>query len=231
MKASLQTKLLAMCTLLVLLTTVGISGAYYLLTKRDKQQESQQRIQIAFDIILDDTVNRLDTYQTRFAEFLKDDEQLLGWLKLYTFVDNSLRSIGFISGNMAKITDELKKFGQSLAADRLLLYGADKRLLAIYSHHNGAETIGGYVISNTGNDTYLPMIGASSRTWWRRRNPFLTRHCLMGLRLRIKEQFRMRSRPAYLAMAQNWESALCRRLGLRKGSKGSWSASSCIRNA
>lgn len=44
MKASIRTKLLTMCILLVLLTTVAISGTYYLLTRQDKQRESRQRI-------------------------------------------------------------------------------------------------------------------------------------------------------------------------------------------
>ena len=51
MQASIQTKLLALCILLVLLATVSISVAYYTLTRQDKRRESQQRIQIAFEII------------------------------------------------------------------------------------------------------------------------------------------------------------------------------------
>ena len=51
-KLSIQTKLLALCILLVFLTTVSISAAYYTLTRQDKHRESRQRIRIAFDIIL-----------------------------------------------------------------------------------------------------------------------------------------------------------------------------------
>ena len=49
MHVSIQAKLLVMSILLVLLITAGISTTYYILTKQDKQRESRQRIQVAFD--------------------------------------------------------------------------------------------------------------------------------------------------------------------------------------
>ena len=52
MKASIQTKLLVMCILLVLLATTGISVTYYVLTKQDKHRESGQRIKIAFGAVV-----------------------------------------------------------------------------------------------------------------------------------------------------------------------------------
>ena len=76
MKASIQTKLLVMCILLVLLTIVGISATYYVLATRYMRRESRQRIRIAFDIILDDFANRLNTYASRVREFLTANEPL-----------------------------------------------------------------------------------------------------------------------------------------------------------
>ena len=78
MKISIRTKLLGMCILLVLLTTVGISVTYYVLTKQDKHRESRQRIQIGFDIILKDFTDRTDRYIRRLENFLQENINA-GW--------------------------------------------------------------------------------------------------------------------------------------------------------
>ena len=64
MNMSVRTKFLILCIVLVLLITIGISATYYVLTRQDKQRESQQRIRIAFDIILNDFNKRVTTYTT-----------------------------------------------------------------------------------------------------------------------------------------------------------------------
>jgi hypothetical protein len=66
MKTSIQIKLLSLCIFLVLMTTIGISATYYVLTKRDKHRESQQRIQIAFDI--KQNLNRLTPAMREMTE-------------------------------------------------------------------------------------------------------------------------------------------------------------------
>ena len=158
MKASLQTKFLVGSMALVLLTTIGSSAAYYVLTKNDKQRESRQHIQIAFDMVLDDVTNRLDTYKIKFNEFLNEDATLKEWLNYYPRLEQSLSSLTMIAGNMTKVTDRLKSFGQMVSVNRLLLYGRDQRLLAVYQHlDNQPAAIGGYVVSGTGRDTYLPL--------------------------------------------------------------------------
>ncbi|MCP4401653.1 MAG: hypothetical protein GY801_30675, partial [bacterium] len=76
MRASIQTKLLLLCVFLVLLTTAGISITYYMLTKRDKQRESRQRIRIAFDILLHGFAEQIETYTSRLEEFQKENSAL-----------------------------------------------------------------------------------------------------------------------------------------------------------
>ncbi|GAK56100.1 methyl-accepting chemotaxis sensory transducer [Candidatus Vecturithrix granuli] len=156
MKTSIQTKLLALCLLLVLLTTVSMSIAYYTMTRQDKHRESRQRIRIAFDIILDDLRSQQQSYISRFNEFLTRDVQL-SWITGYLQVRNELGSTQFIASSLAKISEDFKNSGASIATDRLFLYGANKRLLVAYRRDGSSETVGGYVISGTGQDTYLPM--------------------------------------------------------------------------
>ena len=158
MKASIQTKLIGMCIFLVLLATFGISLRYYMLTKQDKHRETRQRIKIALHIILDDVSERLTRYTRSFDEFLQKDSSP-GWITSWYNEDNSqLGSIQFVTSYLIRAAEELKKFGYLASMDQITLYGADKRLLLIYQQHDdGQDTVGEYVISETGNDTYLSM--------------------------------------------------------------------------
>ena len=157
MKLSIQTKLLALCILLVFLTTLSISAAYYTLTRQDKHRESRQRIRIAFDIILDDLRTQRQSYIKRFDEYLKRDIRL-SWITNYVRQDpDQLGSMQFVVSSLAKVVEDFKSFGGLISANRLFLYGADKRLLVLYQRDDGQETVGGYFMSGTGQDTYLAL--------------------------------------------------------------------------
>lgn len=156
-KISIHTKLLAMCILLVLLSTVSISIAYYLLTKQDAHRESQQRIRIAFDIILDDIKNRLHTSTTRLNEFFEEDSTLRGVTYFYNEDPGQIRSVDFVSAQLTKVADTLKNFGQLVTTHRLAVYGLDQRLLAVYQQDADQETVGIYWTLPNGTDSYLPL--------------------------------------------------------------------------
>ena len=155
MNVSIKTKLLSLCILLVLVITLSISSTYYVLTRQDAQRESEQRIQIAFDIILNDFNNRAQTSLTRFDEFLKEDTRLLWAADFYHGDESSLSTVSVIAGYFVKAVENLKKFGHIVAVDRLALYGDNTRLLMLYQRHNGQETSGLYVKTETGQDTFL----------------------------------------------------------------------------
>lgn len=157
MKVSIQTKFLIVCILLVLLTTAGLSGTYYVLINRVMHRESRQRIRIAFDIILHDFTGRLNTYAQRIDEFLANDTALPLTTSSYMEDTTQVNIVSFLTNYLKEATDILKRFGHNITVDRLTLYGADKRLLIIYHRNGGQETAGVYLISETGNDTYLPM--------------------------------------------------------------------------
>ena len=158
MRASIQTKLLVMCVLLVLLTAVSISATYYILAKQAQHRESQQRIRIAFDIILDDINNRLQSYSERFDDLLKQDSAINWLTRFYNQNHGNLASKQFILSSLSKMGDVVKNFGSLISTDYLTIYGADKRLLVVYKRIDEEHgTVGGYVISETGKDSYLAM--------------------------------------------------------------------------
>ncbi|MBD3306902.1 HAMP domain-containing protein, partial [candidate division KSB3 bacterium] len=155
MKVSIQTKLLVMCIFLVFLTITGISATYYVLTKQDKQRESRQRIRIAFEIILSDFAEQVETYTTRFSEFLAQDPRLLWATDFYNQDATSLASGSVIAGYFTKALEELQGLGRFVSTDRLLVYGADGRLLLVYQQQDGEEHAGIFGLSAEGAPTYL----------------------------------------------------------------------------
>lgn len=157
MKVSLRTKFLAVCVLLVLLTTAGLSTTYYTFTRQDQRIESQQRIQIAFDFILSDFSDRLENYQQRVEEFLQKDAALRFSTSAYISDPTQLKSLSFLTTYLKDAADELQQFGQGIQANRLVVFGADGRLLFLYERQQENERLGVYLVSQTGNDTYLPM--------------------------------------------------------------------------
>lgn len=163
MKISIRTKFLAVCIFLVVLTIVSISTMYYLLAKRDKQRESQERIQIAFDIILNDFENRLSSSMDKVREFVLDDI-LRATTFSYMQNEDRIQSISFISTNLAKAAAELRRFGHLNSAHQLMLYGANKRLLAVYQWNDEQDFTGVYVVLQDGNDVYFPMDDPSQLT-------------------------------------------------------------------
>ena len=74
-KLSIKTKFLSICLLLVILTTISLSFAYYRLSLQDKQRASQQRVQIAFEIVMDDLTKQFELHRQKLEEFLEANAQ------------------------------------------------------------------------------------------------------------------------------------------------------------
>lgn len=157
MKLTFQTQLLITYPLLVVLSIAGIAVTYYVLTKRDKHQESYQRIQIAFDIIFDDYANQRRTAMQRGDEFLQRETAFKWAARTYNQDHAQLKETSFLINYLVGVTTKLKELGYALSFDQLSLYGADKRLLAVYSHQADREILGGYIVSGAGNDTYVSL--------------------------------------------------------------------------
>ena len=156
-KSSIQMKLLLLCIFLVLLTTLSLSATYYTLTKQDKQRESRQRLQIAFEIIRDDFVSRQKNYTTKFNDFSRQAVSMPWLLSLYQqkkteaeFFTNSSNASYF-----SRVGSELRQFAQLISADRLGLYAMDARLLVAYNKDETGDETGAYVPSESGTMSFI----------------------------------------------------------------------------
>ncbi len=157
MKMSIRTKFLIVCLFLVLVTIAGISLTYYTLTKQDKQRESRQRIQIGFDIILNDYTRRITIYTQSVKRFLAENVALLWATYTYSRDQSEEGTIRFLFDNFADASEELRQFGRVASADRVMLYGANRRLLVVYRRVGEQELKGGYFVSAEEGAQYLPM--------------------------------------------------------------------------
>ncbi|GAK51426.1 putative Histidine kinase [Candidatus Moduliflexus flocculans] len=157
MKVSIRTKFLIVCLSLVLVTIAGISLTYYTLTKQDKQRESRQRIQIGFDIILNDYSRRITTYTQSVKRFLAENVALLWATYTYSRDQSEDGTIRFLFDNFADASEELRQFGRVASADRVMLYGSNRRLLVVYQRIGEQEFKGGYFVSEEEGMQYLPM--------------------------------------------------------------------------
>ena len=154
---SIRTKFLTVCIILVLLTTLGISAAYYVLTTQRMHQESRQRIKIAFDILLEDIHNRRDNYAARLDEFAARDTSLRLTTSAYMDDPGQMAQVSFLTSYLKETADSLQQFGHEIAASRLMLYGADQRLLLFYQRDDQQENLGAYMVSATGSNTFLSL--------------------------------------------------------------------------
>lgn len=172
MRTSLQIKLLAMCIFLIALSTISISATYYALLKKEKHQESEQRIQIAFDTILHDLEGRVKNYITRANEFLKDNLVLLQATYKHSLDSGEQGTIIFLADHFQSVSNELRQFGRVAFADRVMLYGENKLLLALYEKTDATEHLGAYLVSAREGERYLDMNNAltQSELMFRRNN-------------------------------------------------------------
>ena len=172
---SIRIKLLVMSISLVLITTISISVAYYILTKQDKYRESQQRLSIAFDLVQNDMRDWMETSTERMNDFLKENISLLIALYAYSLDNSEQGTISFLFEHFPELSDHLKRFGRVLDVDQLMLYGANKRLLISYQTREGKELLGSYFVSEEEGRTYLPMENPSiqSEITYRKNNAAL----------------------------------------------------------
>lgn len=160
MRSTLQTRLLVLCFSMIFITVVMISGSYFILIKKDKHRESQDRIQIGFDVVADDLSNRLQNYTQGFDEYLKQAIDLRWVTDSYDHNKSILGSSDFIVTELARTAQGIKKFGSIIRADRLTLYTRDRRVLLVFQRHGKKETVGGYGVTKVAGlkkDTYISM--------------------------------------------------------------------------
>ncbi len=137
MKASIKTQLLLICILLVLSVTISFSVAYYLLAKQDKHRESQQRLQIAFEIIFDDLARQTQFYTQQFEDQLQRDNTLLVAANFHL---RRQASSTYDTGMRPFLMSRISTLGQTMSMDRLALYAQDGALVVSYEHPGPMQT-------------------------------------------------------------------------------------------
>lgn len=162
LKSSIRDKFLVLCVILIVLMAVSISTAYFVLTSRDKETSSRQRIQVAFDMLLHSMLDQIGNNVRGIEEFVQNSDHVGRMAYLYamqmkrgalpdlltTFTGASL---------LFDATTDLKNVAHVLTAERLVLYGTDASILASYQFRDEKEWVGVSAISQAGNQTYLPI--------------------------------------------------------------------------
>lgn len=154
MKITIQFKLLTLCIVSVLLTALSISVSYYVLSRKNKQRESQQRIQVAVEIIGDDFLTRTQDYSKKIEEFLQQSFDISRALSLYLHKDNKQEFFSNLTNAsyVAKSGAELQRFSRLITAQRLTLYSHDGRVLVSYQHGQDQEKPAVYIMAGIAED-------------------------------------------------------------------------------
>lgn len=157
MKNSLQAKLFTLSILLIIITSTCISIPFYYYTKHENQMESQIRIHVAFEIIRNDILDRIKNYSIQIEELVNQVSAIPWGLKWYSDIANkgSFFASSTYSSYIITIGQEFHRFSHLVPADRLSLYGLDKRLLVSYQHLDGKDEVGTYIVSRDGKNYYL----------------------------------------------------------------------------
>ncbi len=157
MKYSMRTKVFALCLFLVVVTVGSLSTTSYYTTKKLIHDSVEKRIQVAFDIILNDLFYQIENFPRQIDEFLKQDNSLKRALYVYGKTPEKIGSILYVTGHLIRATNELKKVGNVVSINRLGLYSKDGRLLVFHGNFEKGQHMGAHVKSFNGKDTFLPL--------------------------------------------------------------------------
>jgi len=167
-RTSLQTRLLGIGLLLVLLTSAGFSITYAVLAKQEKHYEFVRQIQMALRFFGDEFVTHKEEYAQSLQEFVTQEFTFSRLLQMYQQTPDEF--INAFSKDRSKLEyasyfgrtgTALQQLGHRMAAKRISVYGADKRLLLVYFRQDATELVGAYVNSETNRGTLLPLDDAS----------------------------------------------------------------------
>lgn len=159
LQSSIQRKFLLICLLLIVVMAASISAVYLSLTRRDKRQESQRRIQVAFDIVLHDMAAYSESFARGADDFLRDSLPIREATSMsYEMMglhdaDDIVRTVA--RGYLVDVATDLEKFAHIVRVHRLVLYGPDASIMAMYQLQDGEEVMGLSTISDAGNQTFL----------------------------------------------------------------------------
>lgn len=160
-RGTLQQKFLLLCGLLVVLMAGSTSTTYFVMARKEKQQQSQQRLQVAFDMTLNDIARQAHTFTHGAEAFLKQSQSVQNAVTLYASQILLRRGKPADQKTMLSylriVTEEIATFARIVSASRVVLYGIDSSIFAMYQNSDDKETVGLSVLSSSGNQTYLSL--------------------------------------------------------------------------
>lgn len=160
-RGTLQQKFLLLCGLLVVLMAGSTSTTYFMMARKEKQRQSQQRLQVAFDMTLNDIARQAHTFTQGSEAFLKQSQSVRNAVTLYASQILTKRGKPADQKTMLSylrtVTEEIATFARIVSASRVVLYGIDSSIFAMYQNSDGKETVGLSVLSSSGNQTYLSL--------------------------------------------------------------------------
>ena len=158
--STLQQKFLLLCGLLVLLMAGSISTTYFVMVRKEKQQQSQRHLQVAFDMTLNDIARQAHTFTQGAKAFLKASKSIQGVASIHAAqLLNRQPSVqeSIMQSYLLTVTEELATFSRIVSANRVILYGIDASILAMCQNSHDTQTVGISVLSFSGNQTYLSL--------------------------------------------------------------------------
>ena len=143
----LKWKILLRNSLLTFLMILAMSLTYYYLFTRDIRERSQQTITLGYAQIFDDMNTRVAAIRAKLDAFLQDAvANQLYVVQMYQSQQEPGAELSVWQAKktltyLAMLTDRMREFGSLTDVAEIVVYGADRQLLAVYAHvEDRAET-------------------------------------------------------------------------------------------
>ena len=133
-------KILLRNTILTLLIIVAMSGTYYYLFTRNIRERSQQSIALGYAQIFDDLGTRAATISAKLGAFIQDAVvNPLYVIQMYQAQQEPSAELSAWQAKkmlvyLAMLADRMRDFASLTDVAEILVYGADRQLLAVYTH-------------------------------------------------------------------------------------------------
>ena len=133
-------KILLRNAILTLLIIVAMSATYYFLFTKGIRERSQQSITLGYAQIFDDVAARAATISAKLGAFIQDAVvNPLYVIQMYQAQQEPGAELSVWQARktltyLAMLTDRMRDFASLTDVAEILVYGADRQLLAVYTH-------------------------------------------------------------------------------------------------
>jgi len=155
---SRRRKVLLGIYLLACVLVVVISSTYYVRLSRQMKEHAHERVQMTFELILDDVRNRASFLEPKIEYFVRtslaSSLYVVQLIQTQAGGEQTAWELRRILAAMNSIAYESRKFAPQIAATEILVYDRHRRLLSLYRHQE-QETIAGIYLSTVSEQTLM----------------------------------------------------------------------------